>query len=351
MFPSLFQSLKATISLGDLALIELFNLLKQICNGVPKEDVRQHYKSIFKFFLVSFDIRHVHSKLEQIELVENSIVSAFVCFVLKLSEALLKPLLLKLIEWTGVHLNDDSSSTEVGLSKGITIFRLLDSLLDTLKDLFIPYCTYFMDLITCYIKMAPDNLQVLLNESNLLTYSKNVTLKRKLSKSSPIDKKYLRNLLANYLLAALHKISIYDSVETNFIDGPKFQLWMESFGQYVLTGLVDRTIGDYPDFIENTLAPCIAGWGNKLKEHEWKPLNLSLLSHTRSLIPAVRYAGIYLVSKLYGTVGLPILTLLPETMSYVSELMEDEDLEVEKMVRLFIKQIEEMTGESIQNYL
>lgn len=45
------------------------------------------------------------------------------------------------------------------------------------------------------------------------------------------------------------------------------------------------------------------------------------------------------------------LALLPEMLPYISELMEDEDENVELEARLWVKQIEEVLGESLDDML
>lgn len=83
----------------------------------------------------------------------------------------------------------------------------------------------------------------------------------------------------------------------------------------------------------------------------WKPLNHSILLLSRHASPHVRWASVRLVSALCARVGLPWLGLLPETLPFVAELMEDERVEVERACQALIKQIEQLSGESMENYL
>jgi U3 small nucleolar RNA-associated protein 10 len=45
------------------------------------------------------------------------------------------------------------------------------------------------------------------------------------------------------------------------------------------------------------------------------------------------------------------LALLPETVPFVAELMEDDNIEVERLCQALIRQIEALSGESMENYL
>lgn len=139
--------------------IRLFSFLSQICAAFNKEDVRQHHKSVFKFFLVAFDTRRLFgTKLLSIDTVENAMVQSFLSLVVKLNESQLKPLFLKVLEWVGlagvgavtasspsaaVDADDamDASSApsaSVGaaghnINRSMIAFRLIDALLDRLK--------------------------------------------------------------------------------------------------------------------------------------------------------------------------------------------------------------------------
>ena len=80
-------------------------------------------------------------------------------------------------------------------------------------------------------------------------------------------------------------------------------------------------------------------------------MNHGVLMKTRHASPHIRYAAVRVVSEFYTRVGLPFLGLLPETIPFVAELMEDDNIAVERACQTLIKQIEALSGESIENYL
>ena len=43
--------------------------------------------------------------------------------------------------------------------------------------------------------------------------------------------------------------------------------------------------------------------------------------------------------------------MLPETIPFLAELMEDDDIEVEALVKKLVKRIEDLSGEKLTNYL
>jgi U3 small nucleolar RNA-associated protein 10 len=85
----------------------------------------------------------------------------------------------------------------------------------------------------------------------------------------------------------------------------------------------------------------------------WKPLNYQVLLKTRNDLWKVRYYALKVIQECYLRLGEELLVLLPETMPFLSELMEDSNPEVEKLTKELIKSIEQYLGssDSISNYL
>lgn len=50
-------------------------------------------------------------------------------------------------------------------------------------------------------------------------------------------------------------------------------------------------------------------------------------------------------------IGENFAPLLPETIPFLAELLEDENQEVEKAVQKTIREVEKVTGEPLQKYL
>lgn len=67
--------------------------------------------------------------------------------------------------------------------------------------------------------------------------------------------------------------------------------------------------------------------------------------------PHTRLAALKAEQSLTEQLGEEWLALLPEMLPYISELMEDEDENVEREVRKWVKQIEEVLGERLDDML
>jgi hypothetical protein len=72
---------------------------------------------------------------------------------------------------------------------------------------------------------------------------------------------------------------------------------------------------------------------------------------TRSESPLVRYAALRVFQEFFTRVGEEYIVMLPESLPFLRELMEDDTAEVEVLCQEVIKQIEEVSGENLESYL
>ena len=85
-------------------------------------------------------------------------------------------------------------------------------------------------------------------------------------------------------------------------------------------------------------------------EH-FKVLNNLLMGHMRDQDSAVRLAAVKCERAITAKLNLEWLALLPEMLPFISELQEDDDLKVEQETLRWVKQIELVTGESLEKML
>jgi U3 small nucleolar RNA-associated protein 10 len=78
---------------------------------------------------------------------------------------------------------------------------------------------------------------------------------------------------------------------------------------------------------------------------------LQTLFLTRHKHAWVRGASVRTLIAFATVVGGEFLTFLPETLPFVSELMEDDSREVEALCHTLIRRLEDLSGESLQEYL
>lgn len=107
----------------------------------------------------------------------------------------------------------------------------------------------------------------------------------------------------------------------------------------------------YEASTETYLIPCISSMAAAIaNDLLWKPMNHRVLLHTRDPRAHVRYAALRTVQECFVVVGEEFLALLPECLAFLSELMEDDDPRIERLCKDLIKYLEELSGESMEEY-
>ena len=82
----------------------------------------------------------------------------------------------------------------------------------------------------------------------------------------------------------------------------------------------------------------------------WKPLNYQILLKTRDSSPKVRFAALITVLALAEKLSENYIVLLPESILFLAELMEEECEEVQHQCQKTIQQLETILGEPLQSY-
>uniref|UniRef100_UPI00398EE581 HEAT repeat-containing protein 1-like n=1 Tax=Pristiophorus japonicus TaxID=55135 RepID=UPI00398EE581 len=107
----------------------------------------------------------------------------------------------------------------------------------------------------------------------------------------------------------------------------------------------------YNDGVTNHLIPCIAQFSVAIGDDSvWKPLNYQILLETRHSSPKVRFSALIILLELAGKLKENHMVLLPETIPFLAELLEDECEEVEHHCQKVIQQLEVILGEPLQSY-
>ncbi|KAI8096220.1 uncharacterized protein BX664DRAFT_290957 [Halteromyces radiatus] len=296
---------------GTKSTLALYSLVAQAIQSMPRDVITTHYKQIFKFFLLAFDMRRLHPDMDSTDIdeLESSIIDSFLGLVMKLNETLFKPLFLKIVDWATVEQPDENRS--------LFFYKLLDSLLEKLKSIFTPYIGYVVeDMMT------------------RLTAYGNGTL--------------LPDTLWNYLFTTLRKSFLYDN--DNLWNADRFDKMVDP----VLEQLLVTESGDCENYLSRMITyvvPCIAQMAVTVSNDTlWKPLNHKVLMKTREDDPEIRLAALRVIEEFYNRLGDEWLLFLAESISFLAELMEDDDIRVEKLVQQVNAQIETHLGESLDKF-
>ncbi|NWQ74068.1 HEAT1 protein, partial [Columbina picui] len=322
LLPALTKCYSEVANTRKNCLGPLMNILKEHIVGMEKEHLISHHSELTAFFMKALDFRaeHAQDDLEEVGKTEAYIIDCLLSMVMKLSEASFRPLFFKLFDW---------SKTESTLKdRLLTFHRIADCIADKLKGLFTLFAGHL-------VKPFAETL----NQVNIAK-----TDEAFFDSENSTEKSCL---LLQFTLDCLHKLFLFDTQK--FLSKERAETLMMP-----LVDQLENVLGGDEKFQERVTAhliPCLAQFSVAMADDSlWKPLNYQILLKTRHTSPKVRFAALLALVEVAQKLKENYLVLLPESIPFLAELMEDECEEVEQQCQKTIQKLEVILGEPLQSY-
>ncbi|KDO35584.1 hypothetical protein SPRG_00426 [Saprolegnia parasitica CBS 223.65] len=333
LLPALMELYPVCCSRGDVALLRFFEMVTTIVSGMDRAAVKAHMAGLMRLYLVALDLRRLHPSIG--EHVEDQLIAALLALVMKLSEKQLKPLFLKLVSWVDVVLPTTQGPSH---ARQVVFFRVVSQLSEKLKSIFVPYFAHILPLCASILLSAIDAGAALLEAEDADGFFERPTKKAKKEVEDPWP-------LATHVVTALIGCCSHDT--DGFMDKEKFDVVMPPLVD--LLGLASLEVAR-PVVDGAVQALAHLAWAAK-NDLLWKPMHHRILMKSRAEEPAVRLATLQTIEQCYAIVGEEFLAMLPESIPFLAELLEDHDANVEALCHKVIRQIEDISGESLDQYL
>ncbi|XP_055495531.1 HEAT repeat-containing protein 1 isoform X1 [Leucoraja erinacea] len=322
LLPSISKCYDKLADTKESCLGPLLDILKEHICHMEKEQLTSHQSELTSFFLKALDFRagHLENDLDKVGEIEGHVINCLVGMIMKLSEVTFRPLFFKLFDW--------SKSEGFPTDRLITFYRLADSIADKLKGLF-----------TLFAGQLVKPFAEILNQTN--------TAKTDESFFDSDNSATKSCLLLQFVTDCMHKIFLFDTQQ--FVSKERTDTLMMP-----LVDQLENMLGgeeEYKDRVTKHLIPCIAQFSVAIGDDSfWKPLNYQILLKTRHSSPKVRFSALIMLLELAGKLKENYMVLLPETIPFLAELLEDECEEVEHHCQKVIQQLEVILGEPLQSY-
>uniref|UniRef100_A0AAY4AU52 HEAT repeat-containing protein 1 n=1 Tax=Denticeps clupeoides TaxID=299321 RepID=A0AAY4AU52_9TELE len=322
LLPNITKCYNSLVETQQSRLGPLMGILKEHIAHMEKDLLNSHQTELTTFFLCALDFRAQHGQadLHRTKEIEGSVIDCLLVMVIKLSEVTFRPLFFKLFDWCKT---DNSAKDRL-----LTFYRLSDCIAEKLKGLFVLFAGQL-------VKPFTD----MLRQTNIANTDE------AFFDSSDSEEK--TNLLLGYILQCLHKIFLYDTQK--FLSKERSDALMGP----LVDQLENMLGGDavYQERVTQHLVPCIGQFSVALgDDSQWRVLNYQILLKTRHSSPKVRFSALLMVLELASKLRENYIVLLPETIPFLAELMEDECEEVEHQVQKVIQEMEAVLGEPLQSY-
>uniref|UniRef100_A0A182NBF9 HEAT repeat-containing protein 1 n=1 Tax=Anopheles dirus TaxID=7168 RepID=A0A182NBF9_9DIPT len=326
LLPAIEECYHGLIGAGELdAIGPLMHLLSTMFTKMKAREPHTIKKDLMQLFLTALQFRCYNSSLDtftlsSIEAAEAHVIRAFVVLVLKLSEHDFRPIFYEVFEWS---IRETSSN-----DRAITFFNLCCHVAEALKSLFVLFAS---DLVAIAVKLlnATNSAKVdgtEVKELHFAVRSKNVTLLR-------------------YVLKTLYSIVLYDN--QNFINAVRFDMLLAPLADQ----LENELIASDDSEIRGLVIDCLAQMAVAVMDDSlWRQLNYQVLMKTRNNDATVRLFALEACTAIARKLGESYAPLLPETIPFLAELMEDDNEDVEKAVHQSCREIGRAAGEDLQKY-
>ncbi|EGF99404.1 uncharacterized protein MELLADRAFT_68623 [Melampsora larici-populina 98AG31] len=304
-------------------VLVLLDLLLRAIKHTKVPSAIKESKNIFNFLLMVFDLRRTHRKLfsdADLSEIETTASSVFMTLVLKLNDATLKPLLMRLIDWAAMNDPDDNTDSGIqsaGITKSIPMYRVFATFLDRLQALGVPYYSHLLD-----------HTITLLNGF--------------------AEKKFICEELWFQLARTLENALQHD--QDGFWTMTRLsKVTRPMIKQLRLAGKIDNEL-----FVPQ-LKRLICKLSQKVVDHDTllKVFSSGILEELRSTEEVkVKLAGLSTLEEIWVEIGSSLIGFVPEMVGgYLVEAMEDGEGGIDVAAKRVVKLIEEELGEGIEGYL
>lgn len=307
---------------GDRAVcLELLEILDAAVEQSSRDIVAGAVRELSQLFQTLLDLRkHGAAWLSKdTDLVEARCIQSVLQVILKLSDSTFRPLFLQLHRWSGTRpaWQKDTVSRE----RQLTFLKFFAQLTAKFKALVLPYFDLVIDGCVGILDTATRlDGQVALQDARTAQQ------------------------LWTAVISCLQNGFDHDN-EDHWRQPGRFDRIAPLLCQQL--ELADR---GYP--VTELLTPCLVALTVACaSDDNFKIVNTAVLARFRHEAGAVRLAAVQTCDRLCARIGEEWLTILPQTIPFLAESMEDDDERVEKASNRFALTIEGFLGESIEKYL
>lgn len=355
--------------LCGIAAERLHEFVGEAITALSRDALVTHLDDITSYFLTAFEYRSGGGPSP--DSVDTATTSALLTLTLRLNEPQLRTLFDRLCGWaqqSAAASTDVTTSTSTDVTHAYVLISRYTSLLiatktlgGTLRSIFVPY----------YEELWPAAVTILTSVTVSATDGAKPPSAKKRKKSSSAAADGTGGALG----LALNTLKSEDAASTTllplcrhvvecldlcfkhdrngFVDSTKYDgIMTPLIDQLDAVILQDEQEENLKSYTMEAVAPCLAHLASAVNNDVmWKPLVQNIFIKTRNTNPAVRLAALRSIELCFSTVGEDFLAVLPDSLPFLSELMEDEDPEVEGVTHRLIKYIEDVLGESVESYL
>ncbi|KAH1668512.1 snoRNA-binding rRNA-processing protein utp10 [Aspergillus fumigatus] len=321
------------VQAGPVATKETLEVVSLAVEKHPKSATGKNIGVLSSILFKAFDLRREQLALganatfdaADVDETEDALNDVTIKMIYKLNDTTFRPIFTKMLDWATSGL--PKKDTQGSLARLTAFYKFLQVFFGTLQSIVTGYASYIIESVVSV-----------------------------LGKASPADKSTKALWLATMRLLR----NAFEHDQDEFWQSPSH---LNQISTPLINQLAHATNSSTAATVIAEAVPAItelAVAADSTDNH--KELNTALMKFLRPSAgpngkpaggenPHTRLAALKAEQSLTEQLGEEWLALLPEMLPYISELMEDEDENVEREVRKWVKQIENVLGEKLDDML
>ncbi|KAF7155118.1 hypothetical protein CNMCM5623_006545 [Aspergillus felis] len=324
---------QSAVQAGPAAAKETLEVVSLAVEKHPKSATGKNVGVLSSILFKAFDLRREQLALggnatfdaADVDEMEDALNDVTIKMIYKLNDTTFRPIFTKMLDWATSGL--PKKDTQGSWARLTTFYKFLEAFFGTLQSIVTGYASYIIESVVSV-----------------------------LGKASPADKSTKALWLATMRLLR----NAFEHDQDEFWQSPSH---LNKISTPLINQLAHATNSSTAATVIAEAVPAItelAVAADSTDNH--KELNAALMKFLRPSAgpngkaaggenPHTRLAALKAEQSLTEQLGEEWLALLPEMLPYISELMEDEDENVEREVRKWVKQIENVLGEKLDDML
>jgi len=290
--------------------------------------------SLTAFVLNCIDVRRLQPvslvSPGDFDAVEDAALRACTACILKLSELRFTPLFLTALEW--------SRARPEQYARPYAFFHLVCSLSSSLRSVFVPFFRHVLSDAVAMLMPAQEGGERASKKARRPTHA------------APSDTPESW-LLRTEVVRAFTLCFLHDTV--GFTDEARFQKLLPPLLLQLSCAPPPGLSAEAVAGMDAALVECLPQMAKAAVGQDmlWRLLNRGVLLATRSPHVRPRRLGLAVVAALSERLAEEYLILLPETIPFLSELVEDGDEQVEQAARQLLASLSLLAGEDVNTLL
>lgn len=117
---------------GESSVSIVFEMLGNLVGSMDRSSIGVYHAKVFDLCLLALDMRHQNpASVKNINIVEQNVITAVVTLTMKLTETMFRPLFIRTIEWSGLNLEGDESTSGKSDGRSISFYSLVNRLAES----------------------------------------------------------------------------------------------------------------------------------------------------------------------------------------------------------------------------